>query len=151
MILRPPRSTLTDTLLPYTTLFRSAAPPRPDAVRFHAEGPGCGTGTAGQARRSRDIAPRGPCHGQRDTWRRPRRLDVRPQQPGRAAGQKGRTRGGREILPPGPGPATRTAGSGSSQPRQHAAQPRHPDEQTATLPGSRATAARIAGDDTQAV
>src|SRR3546814_5299899 len=26
MILRPPRSTLTDTLLPYTTLFRSDAP-----------------------------------------------------------------------------------------------------------------------------
>src|SRR3546814_14624891 len=30
MIRRPPRSTLTDTLFPYTTLFRS--PPRPDLV-----------------------------------------------------------------------------------------------------------------------
>src|SRR3546814_10315640 len=29
MILRPPRSTLTDTLFPYTTLFRSAIPPDP--------------------------------------------------------------------------------------------------------------------------
>src|SRR3546814_5125011 len=28
MIRRPPRSTRTDTLFPYTTLFRSAAPPR---------------------------------------------------------------------------------------------------------------------------
>src|SRR3546814_7803389 len=28
MIRRPPRSTLTDTLLPYTTLFRSPDPPR---------------------------------------------------------------------------------------------------------------------------
>src|SRR3546814_2732027 len=31
MILRPPRSTLTDTLFPYTTLFRST-PELPDAV-----------------------------------------------------------------------------------------------------------------------
>src|SRR3546814_18311052 len=29
MIRRPPRSTLTDTLFPYTTLFRSAPPPAP--------------------------------------------------------------------------------------------------------------------------
>src|SRR3546814_3104280 len=31
MIRRPPRSTRTDTLFPYTTLFRSAAAPRPPA------------------------------------------------------------------------------------------------------------------------
>src|SRR3546814_7267623 len=35
MIRRPPRSTRTDTLLPYTTLFRSTAP-----VGKHATGPG---------------------------------------------------------------------------------------------------------------
>src|SRR3546814_18487550 len=33
MIRRPPRSTRTDTLLPYTTLFRSAGPPPVDPVR----------------------------------------------------------------------------------------------------------------------
>src|SRR3546814_8175315 len=33
MILRPPRSTRTDTLFPYTTLFRSVAHAWPDAVR----------------------------------------------------------------------------------------------------------------------
>src|SRR3546814_1579518 len=32
MIPRPPRSTRTDTLIPYTTLFRSPAQPRADAV-----------------------------------------------------------------------------------------------------------------------
>src|SRR3546814_8447440 len=32
MIRRPPRSTRTDTLFPYTTLFRSADHPEPDAV-----------------------------------------------------------------------------------------------------------------------
>src|SRR3546814_13587850 len=35
MLLRPPRSTRTDTLLPYTTLFRSGYhPPAPDEVRL---------------------------------------------------------------------------------------------------------------------
>src|SRR3546814_16945222 len=34
MIRRPPRSTRTDTLFPYTTLFRSS----PDAVRHHVAG-----------------------------------------------------------------------------------------------------------------
>src|SRR3546814_5820168 len=33
MIRRPPRSTLTDTLFPYTTLFRSFLPDRLDVVR----------------------------------------------------------------------------------------------------------------------
>src|SRR3546814_20323675 len=32
MIRRPPRSTRTDTLFPYTTLFRSALPPRWDPI-----------------------------------------------------------------------------------------------------------------------
>src|SRR3546814_16015540 len=42
MIRRPPRSTRTDTLLPYTTLFRSQASP---ACRFR-----CGGGVAGGVR-----------------------------------------------------------------------------------------------------
>src|SRR3546814_1537253 len=42
MIRRPPRSTRTDTLFPYTTLFRSrdvrrADVPRPDVAHVHAE------------------------------------------------------------------------------------------------------------------
>src|SRR3546814_20329445 len=35
MIRRPPRSTRTDTLFPYTTLFRSAQPPAERAHRRH--------------------------------------------------------------------------------------------------------------------
>src|SRR3546814_19330130 len=35
MIRRPPRSTRTDTLFPYTTLFRSASGFRPGAAAFH--------------------------------------------------------------------------------------------------------------------
>src|SRR3546814_11159163 len=35
MIRRPPRSTRTDTLFPYTTLFRSLAPGLRDDVRLH--------------------------------------------------------------------------------------------------------------------
>src|SRR3546814_12271392 len=35
MIRRPPRSTRTDTLFPYTTLFRSACPPIADYVSFY--------------------------------------------------------------------------------------------------------------------
>src|SRR3546814_2675337 len=38
MIRRPPRSTRTDTLFPYTTLFRSAAQPRPGASRPRLRG-----------------------------------------------------------------------------------------------------------------
>src|SRR3546814_19932269 len=38
MIRRPPRSTRTDTLFPYTTLFRSAAPDIGDAGRAKATG-----------------------------------------------------------------------------------------------------------------
>src|SRR3546814_11857928 len=45
MILRPPRSTRTDTLFPYTTLFRSRACHPPDAR--------VGVGRAGEFRRRR--------------------------------------------------------------------------------------------------
>src|SRR3546814_3222411 len=38
MIRRPPRSTLTDTLFPYTTLFRSAPPARPWSPRTSHRG-----------------------------------------------------------------------------------------------------------------
>src|SRR3546814_8256065 len=37
MIRRPPRSTRTDTLFPYTTLFRSSERPRQSAHRGHVE------------------------------------------------------------------------------------------------------------------
>src|SRR3546814_1436970 len=43
MIRRPPRSTRTDTLFPYTTLFRSQVPPHQvdaDAVQERGRGPG---------------------------------------------------------------------------------------------------------------
>src|SRR3546814_12965096 len=36
MSLRPPRSTRTDSLFPYTTLFRSAKAVRPDLIRMNA-------------------------------------------------------------------------------------------------------------------
>src|SRR3546814_3195758 len=39
MIRRPPRSTRTDTLFPYTTLFRSAPPLRSNDGQFGIEGP----------------------------------------------------------------------------------------------------------------
>src|SRR3546814_5636860 len=38
MIRRPPRSTRTDTLFPYTTLFRSAAPAPPEGARRPVRG-----------------------------------------------------------------------------------------------------------------
>src|SRR3546814_12048069 len=38
MIRRPPRSTRTDTLFPYTTLFRSSASTRPDSCRARMNG-----------------------------------------------------------------------------------------------------------------
>src|SRR3546814_15187624 len=40
MIRRPPRSTRTDTLFPYTTLFRSARRPRARPRSLHLAGPG---------------------------------------------------------------------------------------------------------------
>src|SRR3546814_10457488 len=65
MILRPPRSTRTDTLFPYTTLFRSLAPPcsfRLEACarqprRDPSNGTGMGAHLRGRcARRGRDAA-----------------------------------------------------------------------------------------------
>src|SRR3546814_1445907 len=48
MIRRPPRSTRTDTLFPYTTLFRAAAGDRrrPAAQRAHAADPPASAGAA---------------------------------------------------------------------------------------------------------
>src|SRR3546814_9335490 len=54
MIRRPPRSTRTDTLIPYTTRFRSEQPPLPGSRPAHRR-PGaghCGPHTAGDRRRS---------------------------------------------------------------------------------------------------
>src|SRR3546814_4116317 len=44
MIRRPPRSTRTDTLFPYTTLFRSSRSPVPESRRAQRPGPPCRTG-----------------------------------------------------------------------------------------------------------
>src|SRR3546814_3089406 len=56
MIRRPPRSTRTDTLFPYTTLFRSA--PRPTRDRDCAAHSASARATAGHARSARaDPAP----------------------------------------------------------------------------------------------
>src|SRR3546814_11934957 len=81
MIRRPPRSTRTDTLFPYTTLFRSArCPARPRTRRavaaaepgvgigdweFGAAGRGFGTATAGR-RCARRGGRRRRCPGRRD-------------------------------------------------------------------------------------
>src|SRR3546814_20451948 len=77
MIRRPPRSTLTDTLFPYTTLFRSRGRPRPDRRgrgyillrrEPRGEGPGQDRAKAGRGgRRDRDR------RGQRGRFRTDRR------------------------------------------------------------------------------
>src|SRR3546814_4646272 len=51
MIRRPPRSTRTDTLFPYTTLFRSRAIPRPECGRHDLSIPGRGGPIAEPVRR----------------------------------------------------------------------------------------------------
>src|SRR3546814_8199617 len=56
MLRRPPRSTRTDTLFPYTTLFRSSRSPRLDHFRAHGGG-GCATTPQ---TRSAPQAPRDP-------------------------------------------------------------------------------------------
>src|SRR3546814_20418886 len=72
MIRRPPRSTRTDTLFPYTTLFRSAALPRPERV---AEGEhvrvGAHAGVAEQVPGASDGVA-----GLEDRIRRPGRLGL---------------------------------------------------------------------------
>src|SRR3546814_11522842 len=71
MIRRPPRSTRTDTLFPYTTLFRSGRPGQQCRHVGHIVGIGLKT---------RRLAP---CA--REIERRPRRLDDRSHQRGRAS------------------------------------------------------------------
>src|SRR3546814_7970542 len=79
MIRRPPRSTRTDTLFPYTTLFRS---PRP-AHRRRAAGAARHAGGAGAPRRSRVRTP---------AARAPRgRVDARPGLARAAAAGRGRS------------------------------------------------------------
>src|SRR3546814_5451125 len=82
MIRRPPRSTRTDTLFPYTTLFRSPAPRGPQAVAPRADG----------LRRARHRAApppgRRPALNRRDlrSWRLRSETVVRRR--GRARGQE---------------------------------------------------------------
>src|SRR3546814_4540711 len=114
MILRPPRSTRTDTLFPYTTLFRSrlAAVPR--------EGPALVAARRARRRR-RQPGPRGPARGgggvrhrgsaSGHPGRRPRRARL-PQREGRRARPPPPRR-----PPPGPGP---TRFATSWQPRVRA-------------------------------
>src|SRR3546814_13489374 len=56
MIRRPPRSTRTDTLFPYTTLFRSVRAPRPDYDRFlvHQGSSKCSCPSATRRKNSQD-------------------------------------------------------------------------------------------------
>src|SRR3546814_9385936 len=69
MIRRPPRSTRTDTLFPYTTLFRSRRPAAARPARAHGAAPGARSGQApaGGARggraRARLHAPAQPGTG----------------------------------------------------------------------------------------
>src|SRR3546814_7826292 len=65
MIRRPPRSTRTDTLFPYTTLFRSALPRRCDRFRLSADPQLCRR----QSRLPRSIAGRRR-HGEQPVRRR---------------------------------------------------------------------------------
>src|SRR3546814_2955179 len=58
MIRRPPRSTLTDTLFPYTTLFRSASAPHPVPGRRRRGARPRARGVR-RARHGRDALPRG--------------------------------------------------------------------------------------------
>src|SRR3546814_8361205 len=62
MIRRPPRSTRTDTLFPYTTLFRSHQPaPACGDAQLNAgqpARPACGAAEGGRGRRSGRVRPR---------------------------------------------------------------------------------------------
>src|SRR3546814_1222838 len=60
MIRRPPRSTRTDTLFPYTTLFRSGVAEGPDIARRLLRPARDGLGRAVQEA-ARDSPRRGPC------------------------------------------------------------------------------------------
>src|SRR3546814_20238884 len=66
MIRRPPRSTLTDTRFPYTTLFRSPAPTRSKVrprTAGRSSGPPAAARTRRRARRRRRAAGRTPSSG----------------------------------------------------------------------------------------
>src|SRR3546814_5456321 len=93
MIRRPPRSTRTDTLFPYTTLFRSAALPRPERV---AEGEhvrvGAHAGVAEQVPGASDGVA-----GLEDRIRRPGRLGLQVV-PSADAGQPGADHEDVEVL-----------------------------------------------------
>src|SRR3546814_11179556 len=60
MVPRPPRSTLTDTLVPYTTLFRSEAMRNGTVYRRHTCGP---EGTLHAHDPASPVDPEGPCLG----------------------------------------------------------------------------------------
>src|SRR3546814_4902300 len=75
MIRRPPRSTLTDTLFPYTTLVRSGGGKRLCPPCRRGEGPGRDAG----GRRGRSLPAAGRCG--------PRRAGLR-NRPGRGAGRR---------------------------------------------------------------
>src|SRR3546814_13508729 len=71
MILRPPRSTLTDTLFPYTTLFRST---RPALAATSSAGQGTSIATAGELPPTAD-ANRLNLDPERDQNNQQRKLD----------------------------------------------------------------------------
>src|SRR3546814_11367971 len=67
MIRRPPRSTRTDTLFPYTTLFRSASPSAPGTARPDpgSAAPACRRRRRGGAAPGRHHSVRTPAGGRR--------------------------------------------------------------------------------------
>src|SRR3546814_9580891 len=69
MIRRPPRSTRTDTLFPYTTLFRSAAVTHPERPGLRLVRP-----------QGRDHALQHGCHGRLACARRVHHIQVQAQQ-----------------------------------------------------------------------
>src|SRR3546814_11617172 len=85
MIRRPPRSTRTDTLFPYTTLFRSAADPVRRAVRAVA---GVEAGDAAVPRLARAPRQAVACA----PWRRPGGAAPRPLRTRAEAARTGRGR-----------------------------------------------------------
>src|SRR3546814_1524205 len=89
MIRRPPRSTRTDTLLPYATLFRSAPPGRAPSSASIGRGRDRRRGIHG-----RDEGPRAAGRSRRDRWRRAE-ADRRP-----GSARRGRER---RLLPPAHG------------------------------------------------
>src|SRR3546814_10378294 len=62
MIRQPPRSTRTDTLFPYTTLFRSAGPGEAARLRVRACAPSIASRPARRSRRSPRPPPRSEEH-----------------------------------------------------------------------------------------